>query len=473
MNYFDKYEKLSTAVSLSVLEIDYYTKELIPAFLLANLMSPSLWKWRLEKNPFNEDGELLSTKNRLNQIQRFFHHYTFTILQNEPGGDAWGLLNFCEEEKRFGYDFINTIRNEYDATFKELLKENPTSQFGQIINESYYKKGLFPRLKNEIFEVMNAFSKINEEGKGSGKCIGLGMLWAAALIIWGRFPIDRIIITGNRAHMFVYLDVDDGHLFNNTKWFSRTRINNQSKLSEFTRIVTSGKSTTFFYSPKNGMCHCSAKTTQMSQKKMSDIYTKISSFVSNPIMHPLLNQISYVQPDFAIPDPLEYDSAQDYQNYIKKLAEQHPNSIYEFALYSFRLLKVPYLQVYIFAALRDYHVKKLAKKINKLSDAILIIEKIIQNQSIFNDRNRIALPDEVLYFKTGNDRDKSLLLFTLLHHSLVCDNDSVIGFSNKNSFVCHKDKWIDINNLEILSEKPTGLDMIFNKIKCEGIDDYT
>ncbi|MBA3631899.1 MAG: hypothetical protein H0W58_03665 [Acidobacteria bacterium] len=71
------------------------------------------------------------------------------------------------------------------------------------------------------------------------------MLWAAALAVWGRFPLDHIIITGNRAHMFVFLNNEDGHLLNNTKWFSNTRINNQSELSEFVRVVASSTGTTF------------------------------------------------------------------------------------------------------------------------------------------------------------------------------------------------------------------------------------
>jgi len=132
------------------------------------------------KKAGRDDGILYSPKNRLNQIQRFFHRYTFTNIEGELGGDPWGLLNFADEENRFGAEFVEKLRAEYDTTFKELLAENPESQFGQIVNQDYYRKGFFPRLKNETLELMNAFALVNEEGKRSGKCIGLGMLWAAA-----------------------------------------------------------------------------------------------------------------------------------------------------------------------------------------------------------------------------------------------------------------------------------------------------
>ena len=413
----EEMERLSMAVSLTVLEIDFLPQKLIPAFFLANLMSPALWAWRDEKRAADENGVLYSPKNRLSQIQRFFHHYTFTNITGEPAGDAWGLFSFEEEEKRFGREFVQIIRTEYDTTFRKLLGENPESQFGQIINEPYYKAGFFPRLKNETLEVMNAFAAKNEEGKSSGKCIGLGMLWAAALVVWGRFPLDRVVITGNRAHMFVYLDVDDGHLLNNTKWFSTTRINNKSELSEVARVVASSTETTFFYNPSVGMCHCTSRVSQIPHHQIANIYATIGEFVSNPLKHPDPNQIEYIEPAHAIPDPLGFDSAGAYQREIKRLAREYPASFYVYALYAFRTLDVPNPEVYLRAAMRDHNVRQLAKKIKTPADAEAIVAGIEGTESIFGDPDRIAMPDETLYFNTGTDRDRTLLRFALLKNS--------------------------------------------------------
>ncbi len=458
-------DKLSTAVSLTVLEIDFLPQKLIPAFLLANLMSPALWAWRKEKSAVADNGILYSPKNRLNQIQRFFHHYTFTNIAGEPAGDPWGLLDFTKEEKRFGKEFVSNIREEYDATFRKLVVETPDSQFGQIINQPYYRAGFFPRLKNETLEIMNAFTLVNEEGKSSGKCIGLGMLWAAALVVWGRFPLDRIVVTGNRAHMFVYLDVDDGHLLNNTKWFSTTRINNQSELSEFARVVASNSETTFFYNPSVGMCHCTSRVSQIPHHQVADIYSDISRFVSNPLKHPHPDQIEYIQPANAIPDPLGYDSADDYQAAIVALADEFPDSIYEFALYAFRRIDVNHPQVYVRAALRDYNVRQIALGITELSDAISIVTGVAGRNSIFGSRDRITMPDETLYFKTGSDRDKALLLYTLLRHSPISDAASRIGFAEDNSFVSYQGRWIDLQNLSLSSAaQPAKLKFLFNDV---------
>ena len=453
----DRLDQLSSAVSLTVLEIDADAQHLVPAFLLADLMSPALWAWRAEKRAHAPDGSLLSAKSRLDALQRFFHRYTFTIMPNLPGGDVWGLMDFAEEEKRFPPGFVANIRAQYDATFRRLLAENPGSQFGQIVNQPYYKEGLFPRLKNETVEVMNAMPAINPEGKRAGKCIGLGMLWAAAMAVWGRFPLDRIIITGNRAHMFVYLDIDEGHLLNNTKWFSSTRINNQSELSEFAKVVASGTDTTFFYNPAMGMCHCTSRTSQIPRGRATEMYKQIGGFVSNPLKHPSPEHTRYVDPHDPIPDPAEHDTPESYQREVAALAEELPGSIYEHALYAFRSLKVTHPQAYIRAALREARARELGRGVRALEDALAIVRGVEGRDSIFGSRDRIAMPDETLLFNTGSDRDRALLLYTLLAHSPTSDPGSRIGFSPGASFVHHRGCWIDAGMLATAAAEPPGM----------------
>ncbi len=461
----ERLERLSNGVSLSVLEIDADAQNLVPAFLLADLMSPALWAWRDEKRAHAPDGSLRSAKGRLDALQRFFHRYTFTIMPGLPGGDVWGLMDFTEEENRFPRGFVENIRGEYDLTFRRLLAENPGSQFGRIIDQPYYKAGLFPRLKNETVEVMNAMSTVNPEGKRSGKCIGLGMLWAAALAVWGRFPLDRIIIAGNRAHMFVYLDIGEGHLLNNTKWFSSTRINNQSELSEFAKVVASGTETTFFYNPVMGMCHCTSRTSQIPNERIAELYRQIGGFVSNPLRHPSPEHIRFVGPNDPIPDPAGHDTAESYRAEVASLAAEHPGSIYEYALYAFRSLSVPWPQAYIRAALREARACELGRSVQELSDAVAIVGTISGRGSIFGSRDRIAMPDETLLFATGCDRDRALLLYTLLAHSPVRDLESVIGFSDVGSFVRHKGAWIDASTLLPLETEPPDLTLVFGHIE--------
>jgi hypothetical protein len=460
----DRLERLSSAVSLTVLEIDAYAQQLVPAFLLADLMSPALWAWRNEKRAHAPDGTLLSAKSRLDALQRFFHRYTFTIMPGLPGGDVWGLMDFAEEEKRFAPAFVANIRTEYDATLRKLLEENPESQFGQIVNEPFYKRGLFPRLKNETVEVMNALARVNPQHKPSGKCIGLGMLWAAALAVWGRFPLDHVYVTGNRAHMFVFLDIDDGHLLNNTKWFSSTRINNKSELSEFAKVVASGTETTFFYNPVVGMCHCTSGASQVSFERIAGVFDRIGGFVSNPLRRPETCCTRFIDLSDGIPDPAEHESAESYRGAIESLARENPGSIYEYSLYAFRSLNVADPRVYIRGALRESQARELGRGVKTLADAIAIVRCVEGRESIFGSRDRIAMPDETLLFRTGSDRDRALLLFTVLAHSPIRDLESVIGYSDAGSFVRHKGTWIDASTLSSLTAEPQELRSEFGHV---------
>ncbi|CAN5706044.1 hypothetical protein BH20ACI3_BH20ACI3_03050 [soil metagenome] len=158
--------------------------------------------------------------------------------------------------------------------------------------------------------------------------------------------------------MFVFLDVGEGHLLNNIKWFSSTRINNRFELSEFVCVVASSPETTFLYNPVVGMCHCINRVSQIPRAHITSIYSNIGNFVSNPLKHPDPDHIQFVEPTHEIPDPLAYDSADSYQSAIVELAKQYPDSIYEYALYAFRRLDVSHPQSYVRAAMRDYRVKE-------------------------------------------------------------------------------------------------------------------
>lgn len=456
-------EKRSRAVSLTVLEIDLEYSTLIPSYFLANLMSPSLWEWRKQRNAFAPDGTLLSSKRRLKELERHFHRYTFTYLPDKPGGDPWGLLYFLEEEKRLGEDYIKIVRKRYHETLSKLLTDNPASQFGQIINQPYYKKGYFPRLRNEIIEVMDAYSLILPEKKGSGKCAALALLWASALNVWGRFPLEKIIIIGNQAHLFVFLDEENGHLFNNTKWFSKTRIHNSSALSEFVKMVATNTDTIFFFIPGQGICQCSKREITVPPQKIKEVYIKTKDFLSIPLKHPNPDELQFIGASEVIPDTLEFSSVEEYQSTIFSLAKKFPGSIFDFACYAFRKIDVPLPQAYVYAALRDYHAKKLAQNIKELKDAFNILENISGRDSILKSRDRIALPDECIIFKTASDRDRALLLYTLLEHSPIRKEDMAIAFSQDYSYVYYDYKWIETSSLSSFSTEPKGLQLIFNK----------
>jgi len=456
-------ERLSRAVTLTGLELRKDRDVLLPAYLMANIMSPMLWRWREKRRAHGPDGGLLSAGRRLHDLQRQFHQYSFTCFADQPGGDPWGLVDFAEEERRLGTEYVQSARCQIDAGLRHLLKRQPDSQFGRIVEQPYYRQGYFPRLRNETIELMNAYRGILEDGKASGKCAALALLWTAALPVCGRFSLDDVVLVGNRAHYYVFLDGDSNHVFNNGKWYNRTRLKNGSDLSMLAKFVATDTELVFLYCPSRGVWDCDKGTSEVPRQHLGRLLGTMEQFLGIPLKNPDLDRgrFSPSPCPTAIPDPLQYDSAWHYQQAVRRLADELPMSGFDFAQYAFRTLDVPLPQAYACAAIRDYHARQLAKGIRGLDDAIAIVENLTGNESLFDSRERLALPDETLTFHTGSDRDKALLLYTLLHHASAGQVDVAVGFSEATSYVRYGRTWVDMKSFSICPE-PSDLRLVFD-----------
>jgi len=90
---------------------------------------------------------------------------------------------------------------------------------------------------------------------------------------------------------------------------------------------------------------------------------------------------------------------------------------------------------YVRSALREHKTREAASAIATLADAVEIVRAVADDAPILGDRDRLALPDEVLLLKSGSDREKALLLYALLHHGqanipapefILTDHDSYV-----------------------------------------------
>lgn len=461
--HLERVEEFSRSTTLTVFEIHRAAAEIIPGYMLANMMSPDQWEWRESRPMHDNDGNLRGANRRLKDLQRQFHWYKFTNDMSKPGGDYWGLLNFDEEEERLGKDFVQTIRKDYDETLNYLLELDPESQFGQIVLQDFYKQGYFPRLKNETIEGMNAYRRIDPQEKGSGKCVALAMLWASSLAVCCRFPLDQIIIVANKAHLFVFLD--DGetvNLFNNAKWYNKTRINNDSELAVQARTVATGSDVMFIYIPGKGMCDIYNKYSEVERGTIETIEKRLSDFLGSPLLVGDLDEVEFNVNETSLPDPSEFESREDFQDVVYKLAGQGAGKAFTHAKYAYRDWRNTEPQVYAHAAMRDYEVGEKAKEVKEVEDALKVVESLDDNESIFHSRDRIALPDETLLFGAGDDRDRALLLFSLIEKSDIETENLLIGFSNENSYVCCNDEWIDLMELKKVEGQPEGLTHLFD-----------
>ena len=90
----ERMEEYSSAATLSDMEIFIFPRLLYP-LVLANMMSPALWRWR--DDPWFARFERLSPYRRILRLKQFtMDHYTFNLDL-----ETWGLTTQRRELERF------------------------------------------------------------------------------------------------------------------------------------------------------------------------------------------------------------------------------------------------------------------------------------------------------------------------------------------------------------------------------------
>ena len=129
------------------------------------------------------------------------------------------------------------------------------------------------------------------------------------------------------------------------------------------------------------------------------------------------------------------------------------------ALYTYRTLDVPDLSAYLQAARHNSQLGDRLPHVETIEDAMRFISAITGDQSIFDDPNRIAMPDETIRFATGSSRDKALLLHVLFERVLKADDQARTTletlFSESDSFVRNSRFCMSVSRMAYVSQ-PEG-----------------
>ena len=222
-------EKYSSAFSLSDMEIFVFPELLFP-LVISNIMSPILWAWR--DDPWFRDVHKKSYNFKVNRIKQYImDHYVFNLDL-----ETWGLTQKNTEINRFK-DFIDMdILKQSNALFGY---EGDKYYFDIDIRRHFgldkYTTDTIPYWKTETIEAMDAFRFKESFSAGAGECVSLSALYAAALFVVGRIPLDNIYVIGTPLHSQNFIDFNEGMLTNNRRivtkkmWFNGTSISAKAR----------------------------------------------------------------------------------------------------------------------------------------------------------------------------------------------------------------------------------------------------
>ena len=222
-------EKYSSAFTLSDMEI-FIFPELLYSLVLANILSPEIWKWREDK--WFKKIETIPPLKRIQRVKQYImDHYDFNLDL-----ETWGLTDKETELNRFR-EFIDIdVLSQSNALFGY---EGDKYYFDIDIRRHFgldkYDTDIIPYWKTETVEAMNAFRYKPDHPVGAGECVSLATLYAAAFFIVARIPLEQIFLMGTPLHSQNYVMVDDGVLTNNRRIVTKSMWYNGTELSSLAR----------------------------------------------------------------------------------------------------------------------------------------------------------------------------------------------------------------------------------------------
>ena len=239
-------ERKSSAVTLSDMEI-FIFPELMYGLVLANMMSPRIWRWRRDR--WFDGMEKMKPYRRITRLKQYImDHYVFNLDL-----DTWGLTTKERELERFGGFIDAEMLRRSNALFgyegdKYYFDIDIRTHFGL----DKYEGGVIPYWKTETVEAMDAFRHRPNYACGAGECVSLAALYAAALFVVARIPLEDIYLMATPLHSQNFVDVADGVLTNNRRlvtknmWFNGTALSAQARRAlenERVTIVTHSSGT--------------------------------------------------------------------------------------------------------------------------------------------------------------------------------------------------------------------------------------
>jgi hypothetical protein len=269
-------EKYSSAYTLSDMEI-FIFPELFYPLVIANIMSPIIWKWR--DDPWFHEIENRNFVNRANRIKQYIiDNYVFNLDL-----ETWGLTDKQTELARFSEFFDTELLAQSNALFGY---EGDKYYFSLDIRKHFgldkFNSDVIPYWKTETVEAMTAFRYKEHFTTGAGECVSLAALYAAAMFIVGRIPLEKIYLMATPLHSQNFIDEKDGLITNNRRIMTKNMWFNGTSLSEKARRAVENEKITIV-SHISGYIHTVYNDATIDPLHYTNFSEKLSRFVTTDL----------------------------------------------------------------------------------------------------------------------------------------------------------------------------------------------
>ncbi len=269
-------EKYSSAFTLSDMEI-FIFPELFYPLILANIISPVIWEWR--NDPWFKDIENRNFTYKSNRIKQFIiQNYIFNLDLS-----TWGLTSKEKELGRFSGFFDTDLLKQSNALFGY---EGDKYYFDIDIRRHFgldkYNSETIPYWKTETIEAMGAFRHKDNFSTGAGECVSLSALYAAAMFVVGRIPLEKIFLVATPLHSQNFITEKEGLITNNRRIVTKNMWFNGSSMSARARRALENERVTIV-SHISGYIHLVYRQATI-DREMYRLFTgKLNEFLNTPL----------------------------------------------------------------------------------------------------------------------------------------------------------------------------------------------
>lgn len=274
-------EEYSSACTLSDMEIFVFPSLLYP-LVLANLMSPAIWKWR--DDPWFANFAKLTPYRRILRLKQYvMDHYAFNLDL-----ETWGLTTQEREMARFApYIAPETIAKSNALFGYEGDKFYFSLDIRRHFGLDKYTRDVIPYWKTETVEAMDAFRYKPGHVVGAGECVSLSTLYAAALYVLCGIPLDDIFLVATPLHSQNFVDVHDGILTNNRRLVTKAMWFNGTELSAKARRALEHEQVTIV-AHRTGWVHAVYPEASIDHAAYERFRAKLGAFVRTPVTSEIL-----------------------------------------------------------------------------------------------------------------------------------------------------------------------------------------
>lgn len=269
-------EKYSSAITLSDMEV-FVFPELMYSLVLANLMSPLLWKWRQVDCFAKLDGKT-SYRRLMRMRQYIMDEFDFNLDL-----ETWGLTKQATEVERFRH----VISPEQIAASNALFGYTGDQYYFDVdIRKHFgldkYNGDVIPYWKTETVEAMDAFRFKPGYGKAAGECVSLATLYAAASFIICSIPLEDIYLILTPLHSQNFIDMQGGILTNNRRLVTKTMWFNGTEISYKAQRALRNEQVTIVAHP-SGYIHCFYDEATIDPKAYAYFADRLGKYLSDEV----------------------------------------------------------------------------------------------------------------------------------------------------------------------------------------------